>query len=44
MRCPTCGHENREEAKFCDECGGRLEFICGRCGKVNRAGVKFCDT
>jgi class 3 adenylate cyclase/tetratricopeptide (TPR) repeat protein len=21
MRCPTCGHENREGAKFCDECG-----------------------
>jgi len=24
MRCPTCGHENREGAKFCDECGKRF--------------------
>jgi class 3 adenylate cyclase len=24
MRCPTCGHENREGAKFCDECGQRF--------------------
>ena len=20
MRCPSCGHENREGAKFCEEC------------------------
>src|SRR6185503_16594328 len=24
MRCPACGRENREGAKFCDECGSRL--------------------
>ena len=21
MKCPSCGHENRDDAKFCDECG-----------------------
>ena len=21
MRCPSCGHRNREAAKFCEECG-----------------------
>ena len=25
MRCPSCGNENRDEAKFCDSCGTRLE-------------------
>jgi hypothetical protein len=20
MKCPACGHENRDAAKFCDEC------------------------
>lgn len=24
MQCPSCGRENREGAKFCDECGSRL--------------------
>ena len=24
MNCPGCGHENRESAKFCEECGERL--------------------
>src|SRR5688500_1535644 len=24
MRCGTCGQENREGAKFCDNCGSRL--------------------
>lgn len=24
MTCPSCGHENRAQAKFCEECGARL--------------------
>ncbi len=24
MRCPSCGCENREGAKFCNECGASL--------------------
>src|ERR671911_3212168 len=24
MRCPSCGNENREGAKFCDSCGAEL--------------------
>ena len=24
MRCPSCGNENREEARFCDSCGFEL--------------------
>src|SRR5262245_26379614 len=25
MRCPSCGNENREGARFCDNCGTPLE-------------------
>ena len=25
MRCPSCGNENREGARFCDSCGATLE-------------------
>jgi len=25
MRCPSCGNPNRDEARFCDSCGTRLE-------------------
>ena len=25
MRCPSCGNENREGARFCDNCGAALE-------------------
>jgi len=28
VRCPRCHAENREEAQFCEECGGRLEISC----------------
>lgn len=24
MNCPACGHENRDQARFCEQCGGRL--------------------
>jgi len=24
MRCPSCGRDNRDDARFCDVCGGRL--------------------
>ena len=43
MGCPKCGQENRQGAKFCDECGGKLELVCGQCGKTNRFDAKFCD-
>ena len=43
MNCPACGRGNREGAKFCDECGGELELVCGQCRQVNRTGANFCD-
>ena len=30
-------------AKFCSECGAKLEVVCPKCGNHNRPGSKFCD-
>jgi predicted ATPase/class 3 adenylate cyclase len=30
MRCPQCGHENREGARFCDSCGAPLAAPAAR--------------
>ena len=43
MKCQKCQFENREEAKFCKECGTKLEATCRNCGSKNPSGSKFCD-
>ena len=43
MQCPLCQHENREGAKFCDECGTPQASRCSSCGTENRPGAKFCN-
>ncbi len=45
MDCPSCGHENPEDAVFCGECAASLapEIECPNCGRRNPAGQKFCD-
>jgi class 3 adenylate cyclase/tetratricopeptide (TPR) repeat protein/ABC-type lipoprotein export system ATPase subunit len=43
MKCPKCDSESREGAKFCRECGHKLELACPRCGNMNPPGSKFCD-
>jgi class 3 adenylate cyclase/tetratricopeptide (TPR) repeat protein len=43
MKCPECQFENREGAKFCIECGLRLERDCPQCGKTFTLSAKFCD-
>jgi class 3 adenylate cyclase/tetratricopeptide (TPR) repeat protein len=43
MKCPKCQFENPDSAKFCNECGNRLETHCPECGKVNPLGSKFCN-
>jgi len=42
MRCSKCGHANSAEAKFCAQCGGRLESPCPKCGAANSSSSKFC--
>ena len=43
MRCPQCQFENVDGAKFCNECGSKLEVSCSKCGKPNPPGSKFCN-
>jgi predicted amidophosphoribosyltransferase len=43
MKCPNCQDNNREEAKFCNECGEKLEITCSKCGNPSRLGSNFCD-
>ena len=43
MKCPKCQFENADGAKFCNECGNKLELTCPQCGKVNQPGSKFCN-
>ncbi len=45
--CSNCGTENPVNAKFCEECGAKLEIVdnknfCPHCGHNNPVDVKFC--
>src|SRR5262245_54842426 len=42
MRCPSCGVENPEGTKFCEECGTKLARVCPSCGQEVRPTAKFC--
>ena len=35
--------ENPDSAKFCSECGSKLEIACPECGKMNPLSSKFCN-
>src|SRR5262245_25364700 len=43
MKCSGCDHENRDVAKFCEECAAPLGRKCARCGVDLRPVAKFCD-
>jgi class 3 adenylate cyclase/tetratricopeptide (TPR) repeat protein len=43
MHCPQCRHENRQEARFCEACGGPLARTCPVCGNLARPKAAFCD-
>ena len=42
MKCPRCQHENRPNAKFCEECAAPLARACANCGGQVSATAKFC--
>ncbi len=44
VKCSACGHMNLEGAKFCVECGQKIEtgIPCPQCGKMAPMGAKFC--
>jgi tetratricopeptide (TPR) repeat protein len=43
MKCSKCQFENREGARFWNECGHKFQLTCPECGTTNRPGAKFCD-
>jgi class 3 adenylate cyclase len=43
MICLKCELENREGARFCKECGYKLELVCPKCAAAYTPGSKFCD-
>lgn len=47
MKCRYCGHEMREGARFCSQCGGRVEEpgrkVCPSCGRKGEQGMLFCE-
>src|SRR5213594_2937668 len=46
MKCPACGYDNREGAKFCRECASPLAHptSCPKCGTPSERGQRFCDS
>ncbi|MBT3270558.1 AAA family ATPase [Candidatus Poribacteria bacterium] len=43
MNCGSCGYANGPNAKFCSECGAKLERRCPECAAEVRPDAKFCD-
>jgi class 3 adenylate cyclase/tetratricopeptide (TPR) repeat protein len=43
MKCPECQFENPEGAKFCNQCGKKIELTCQECGNLNPPGSRFCN-
>src|SRR5579863_191355 len=42
MRCTKCGADNRQERRFCGQCGQPLKLTCSACGAQNEPGERFC--
>ena len=42
MRCPNCGSDNPDGARFCLDCGAALAGHCPACGGELPAGARFC--
>src|SRR5262245_34983393 len=42
MRCASCGFENPEGKKFCEECGAKLVHVCPSWGAEDRPTAKCC--
>lgn len=48
VACPKCGAANLAGAKFCNDCGTKMETAgqtipCAKCGAQMQAGSKFCN-
>jgi membrane protease subunit (stomatin/prohibitin family) len=46
VTCPTCKADNLPSAKFCNDCGAKMQVAmvpCMKCGAELREGAKFCN-
>ena len=46
VTCPSCGKQNNPAARFCADCGGKMEVTkvpCVKCNAPLREGAKFCS-
>lgn len=46
IACPSCGKQNQPSAKFCADCGAKMQVAlvpCVKCGADLREGAKFCS-
>jgi class 3 adenylate cyclase/tetratricopeptide (TPR) repeat protein len=41
--CPRCHADNRDDARFCRECGNRFDATCPACGAPAGPASRFCD-
>ena len=42
MQCLSCGHDNSDDALFCERCAGDLVALCPSCNRRNNPGVPYC--
>jgi class 3 adenylate cyclase/Cdc6-like AAA superfamily ATPase len=42
LRCPSCAHDNEDDAQFCDQCGADFAPVCPACKAENKVGARFC--
>ena len=42
MKCPRCQAAHESGARFCEDCGARLDAVCPGCGQPVTAGKRFC--
>ncbi|MGD9212677.1 MAG: adenylate/guanylate cyclase domain-containing protein, partial [Desulfobacteraceae bacterium] len=43
MKCPSCGHNNKNITKFCVQCGQQLGHSCPKCKEINAITNRFCS-
>ena len=42
MNCMKCGHENDDDAEFCEKCGSTFARVCPQCNNPLKPGASFC--
>src|SRR5208282_3726885 len=43
MKCRKCEAEQPDGARFCNECGSKMDLACPQCGKTSPPDSKFCN-